>query len=1151
MMTSASVRDALVDALHTDLVGPVEGGELAGERLELAPSRWYLTGFLVPARASVEAREDPEHNEGDMDDGPDTSGNATDASDGETRTASRRFFPSSIGLSVLVPEGTQALDVSVSWGDYERVETATENNRLSVTWQRCSQVASLRVPVQPQMPLPIPGGRGLLLHVVDREVPRIDGHVLVPAGTRALSLFVVNEREVSEDVPERRDEGFAFQVQLRVACAEGFIPRPDLHGHRSRDPDERIADLQFRDVHEFAVGHGASAVAHLVDGRCTRVETAWVPSASVNRVDAASASDLGVDPGALRLDVLARATDSGALQASLRPLVAAWRSFLDAQASTAGLSPERAEVAATLVHEARVAARRVEDGIQALADPVAFTCFTTMNKVVAAAMRQRDATYADEGAGSANVPTWRPFQLAFILLNLRGVVEPTHADRRRVDLLYFPTGGGKTEAYLGLAAFTMLLRRRRNPGMSGGGNSVLMRYTLRLLTLDQLERATTLICAMELERRADPTQWGAWPFEIGLWVGSAATPNHIGDPKNPSPESAIGRVRQYITTKGAGERPVPVERCPWCLATLVRDGGEPFTVTDEGKPTARLRVKCVRAGAMRAGKGPCPFSREGAAKKLGPGTLPMCLTDEEVYRRAPGFLIATVDKFANLPWVGESGAILGKITHATAEGYLTASEKKVNGEKVSVPPPDLVIQDELHLISGPLGTMVGLYEAAFDALMERDGVRPKVIASTATVRRAEAQTRALFCREGTTIFPPPMPDRRDLFFARTLRDEGSARRYVGIAGQGRSHKVVMLRVYLSLLGAAKKHWDALGGAVAGNPADPYMTLLGYFNSLKELGNARRIVEDEVISRVRAYGERKRLDAPSGDFASRTLRYEVEELTSRESTARVAQSKAALALPHWFKPQDGDLLPVDVALATNMISVGLDITRLGLMVVCGQPKATAEYIQTTSRVGRDKDRPGLVVTLLNIHRPRDRSHYERFGVFHEAFYRAVEATSVTPFSPRALDRGLAGVTVALARHTRDSLTPAKAVSKILTEPGIADLVAGVLDKRERDHIAETVSPRAGARARDLIDVWVRVVKSHLGQSELQYGREPDGGKVKSLLRDPLEPVEEPFDRFRARRSLRDVEAMANVWVQPLGWDRSSGDGSVEADAKETT
>jgi len=441
--------------------------------------------------------------------------------------------------------------------------------------------------------------------------------------------------------------------------------------------------------------------------------------------------------------------------------------------------------------------------------------------------------------------------------------------------------------------------------------------------------------------------------------------------------------------------PIPLEDCPWCGQKFTRNAF--VLVPDEDEP-ADLRIVCTNRR--------CAFS--------GDRPLPIVAVDEPIYRRLPAFLIATVDKFAALPWEGRTGVLFGKVDRFDKRGFYGPCDPG-RGAPLEPPllPPDLVIQDELHLISGPLGTMAGLYETVVDALAARAGkndpIRPKIVASTATVRRAGRQIQSLFARSAVEVFPPPGADRRDSFFARTATAASiNPRLYVGVAAQGRSLKVVLLRTYLALLSAAKRLYDAAGGTtVPDNPADPYMTLVGYFNSLRELGGSRRIVEDEVTSRLRSFGQRLRLGQTAGPFVDRSIAYEVLELTSRETTNKVAEAKRRLALR--FRDPER----VDVAIATNMISVGLDITRLGLMVVLGQPKTTAEYIQATSRVGRDSDRPGLVVTLFNIHRPRDRSHYERFEAYHQSFYRAVEATSVTPFSPRALDRGLAGVVVALA------------------------------------------------------------------------------------------------------------------------------------------
>ncbi|MGH6677317.1 MAG: helicase-related protein, partial [Xanthobacteraceae bacterium] len=264
-------------------------------------------------------------------------------------------------------------------------------------------------------------------------------------------------------------------------------------------------------------------------------------------------------------------------------------------------------------------------------------------------------------------------------------------------------------------------------------------------------------------------------------------------------------------------------------------------------------------------------------------------------------------------------------------------------------------------------------------------VRPKIVASTATVRRATDQIEALFDRRTTGIFPPPGVDRTDSFFARTVpATNDPARMYMGIAAQGRGPKLVFLRSLTTLLAAAQSEFNAnvpAGGGSA-NPADPYMTAVCYFNALRELGGARRIVEDEVRDRTARYGtERHRVDPPGKPFADRRIK-EPLELTSRVSTDEVA--KARQRLESRF---ENGADRVDVALATNMISVGLDITRLGLMIVQGQPKTAAEYIQATSRVGRDPSRPGLVVAVLNLHKPRDRMHFEQFGQFHRTFYRS--------------------------------------------------------------------------------------------------------------------------------------------------------------------
>ena len=849
-----------------------------------------------------------------------------------------------------------------------------------------------------------------------------------------------------------------------------------------------------------------------------------MPTADVEKVVPDNPADVE-----LGMEALAAAASAEAIRGMVEPMITEYATWIDGQLRQLPEDAARAQVSRDLMARAGRAKDRIQAGIEALDQPSVLDAFRIANRAIATAIRQRNCQGAPGATPSAEAPpAWRPFQLAFLLTNIAGVVDGEHPDRKVVDLLFFPTGGGKTEAYLGLAAFTMVLRRLRDPSIHSAGLSVIMRYTLRLLTLDQLGRAATLICALELERQNDVPTLGSWPFEIGLWVGQTATPNAMGKKGDLNRYSARARTISFLNDDKRKPSPIPLENCPWCGTKFRKDS---FTLLPDANEPTDLRIMCVSRR--------CAFHARRQARGL-----PILAVDDPIYRRLPAFIIATVDKFANLPWIGETAGLFGRVERYDVDGFYGPTRVGMGRAlERPLPPPDLIIQDELHLISGPLGTMVGFYETAVDALcaspVGHEGQRPKIVASTATVRRAERQIRGVFGRANVDIFPPPGPDRRDSFFAKTASPaERHPRTYVGVAAQGRNLKVVLLRTYLALLSAGQKAWQEDRGARnPDNPADPYMTLVGYFNSLRELGGSRRIVEDEVRTRLGDYGRRRRrLNMDQRLFADRTQFAEPRELTSRVSTNEVADTKRRLDLPFREKER------VDVALATNMISVGLDITRLGLMVVLGQPKTAAEYIQATSRVGRDDQRPGLVVTLLNVHRPRDRSHYERFGAWHESFYRAVEATSVTPFSPRAIDRGIAAITVALARLGHRELTAPARAAAITQHRNELDFVLDAVSRRAEGHDRELTTQeqeelrqRVRGRVQDLLDTWESIAGR---KGELQYQREV--GVAPPLLFNPLDPdlERQPQEarKFVAHRSLRDVEPTVNLWLRnPEGFE----------------
>jgi hypothetical protein len=1171
MTTSVEIRGDVVEVFRRDLIGPGErDADLATERLNESPSRWYLTGFLAPAEDplgldGVDDESDPaaqEEMETDVEEpDADQAGAAADNEQPETPNTRRRFLPSSIGLTVLLDPDVKGIEARISWGDYRTEPRLPEElflpeplpeevgedgkpkriERPLVDW--------IRIPRQGTVTLPVGDGRGGPIVVPESAAEQRRGGGLTlethsrlfsftrPDGTtervRALTVFLVNRRANVHRY--YADASYAFQARLELVCESGFRPRYDLSGYQAADWDLRIADLHYRDVCEWAVGRNAAAgwdSAEESAGVVSRVWTDPLPRAEVERVAPNEDADLKarVTFGMETLAELARG-DGGGLGKALADLPALYGLWIDAERQKlVSLPQKRRETAGQLIRDMETAKGRIAAGIDILTrDARSRKAFRFMNLSVARAARRRNAGPKGDPQALPE-PEWRPFQLAFILLNLSGLVDRMHVDRQSADLLFFPTGGGKTEAYLGLAAFVIAHRRLSGSGVLGAGVAVVMRYTLRLLTLDQLARAAGVVCALELMRTEASNVdengrrlLGDWPIEIGLWVGSDASPNRLGGRGKTDETTAVGRVRRY--RNGRDKRaPAPLKACPWCGTAFTRNSFR--CIPDELAPK-NLEIRCDNTA--------CDFT--------GNRPLPVLTVDEPIYRRLPAFLIATVDKFASLPWEGETGAFFGHVNRFDENvGFYGASEPGrgrplYNG--FSLGPPDLIIQDELHLISGPLGTVVGLYEAAIDQLASRGSgdtrVRPKIVASTATVRRAADQINALFDRPKTSVFPAPGVDRTDSFFARTVpSSKDPARLYLGIAAQGRGPKLVFLRSLTTLVAAAQAAYDAEPPVNGQNKssADPYMTALCYFNALRELGGARRIVEDEVRDRAARYGsQRRRLDPADAPFADRKIK-EPMELTSRESTDKVAKAKQDLETT--FGPNASDT--VDVALATNMISVGLDITRLGLMVVQGQPKTAAEYIQATSRVGRDHSRPGLVVTVLNLHKPRDRMHFEQFGQFHKTFYRAVEATSVTPWAARALDRALAAVVVAAARHVDRTLTPEAAVDELKNAVGTRAAVRDAIVARAPERMIAGGRAALAALIDDILEAWVTTAdEQSAGGNAFGYAHKKSPQR---LLHMPLEPeilnLSEPHKRFVAGRSMRDVEPSVALMVRdPYG------------------
>jgi hypothetical protein len=832
MTSSVDIRTQIVNVFRRDLIGPgAQDGDLAKERLNESPSRWYLTGFLAPAEdplglEGIDDEGDPsaqEEMEIDVEepDADGAGGAAGDNEEPEAPNARRRFLTSSIGLTVLLDPDVKELEAHISWGDYVTEPRLPEDillpeppaaelgedgkpkriERPLVDWVRTPKERVVRLLVRDGRgdPIVVPEsaaeqrrGGGLALETHSRlfSYATPDGKT---ERVRALTVFLVNRRATVHRFYS--DVSYAFQARVELSCTAGFRPRHDLSSYRAQDWDLRVADLHYRDICEWAVGRNAAAgwdADSDIAGDVTRVWTDPLPTAEVERVAPNEDTELKVRVafGMETLGQMAEA-DGAALGGALADLPALYGLWIEAERKKlTGLPARRQETGEGLIAEMETAKSRIANGIGILArDAKARTAFRFMNLAVALAARRRNAGATGDPNGLPE-PQWRPFQLAFVLLNLVGLVDRTHLDRETADLLFFPTGGGKTEAYLGLAAFVIAHRRLSGSGVLGAGVAVIMRYTLRLLTLDQLARAAGVVCALELMRtdaknidEQGRRLLGDWPIEIGLWVGSDASPNVLGGRGKSDETTAVGRVRRY--RNGRDKRaPAPLKACPWC--------GTAFTpssfacMPNELAPT-NLEIRCANTG--------CDFSRNRP--------LPILTVDEPIYRRLPAFLIATVDKFASLPWVGETGAFFGHVDRLEeGVGFYGAAEPgrgrpMYNG--FSLDPPDLIIQDELHLIAGPLGTVAGLYEAAIDQLAARHigekRVRPKIVASTATVRRAADQIEALFDRGKTSVFPPSGLDRTDSFFASTVPSATDpARLYLGIAAQGRGPTTCLFAV---------------------------------------------------------------------------------------------------------------------------------------------------------------------------------------------------------------------------------------------------------------------------------------------------------------------------------------------------------------------
>lgn len=1113
------MRENILNFIKRELIGPdpvKPHVQANGEEILInePPRLRYGAGILFPKAATFEKTDTTTADENQIlqkvDDEPKNDDDPVKTDDSnvpvdmaeefeEEIGLSNSFLPSAMGFSCFSKIPKNGFNIAITAaiykpGDYSYPkEDGTTTNRK----------AYYRIPLDqtiifPADDIPVLSGKSVDKFLVDKDGKEINlklnirnrthGHA-TDKGIHLLTFTLINQHTGGTE--NIKNEDCFFQVSFSVTSDDAsFYPYKEAALKTDKD-DEKSNRLLFRNKKTFAVGHGISPVWNddSTENTC-KISTESIPIYEIKPIVPAELESVE-----LKMYDLSDLSDKE-IMTNLNALNAAYESWIDAQEKTAKeeLNDDLLDTALRHIDSCRLCLLRMKEGVELLnINKTAYRAFKLMNR----AMLLQQLHYSIEtrnwilergiitGLKDTNLPdiknnstwkpglgAWRPFQLAFVLMNLNAMLFADHQDREIVDLIWFPTGGGKTEAYLGLSAFTIFLKRLKDKNDSG--TTVLMRYTLRLLTAQQFQRAASLICACDLIRKENEAELGNDRITIGLWVGEL-TPNRRDEARKAFREMEQGKDEQ---------NPFIVLKCPWCGTQM---GYLKDARTNKVKGYKRRRLGLYETIVYQCDNSKCDFS-------LPEFNLPLIVIDEDIYDNPPSLLIGTVDKFAMLTWRPEARSIFG-----------------FRGDD-RLSPPELIIQDELHLISGPLGSMVGLYETMIEELCTKDNVKPKIIASSATISRAKEQINALYGRgtKNVNIFPAQCLNAGDSFFA--YEDKNSTGRiYAGIfASALPSHATAQVRTLSSLLQAVKSI-----PVTDERDRDPYWTALTYFNSIRELGHAATLIRADIREYMNSIWIRKAIKGDERRFINRDI-----ELTSRVNSNDIPDYLEQLS-----KSWTGDKseYPVDVCLATNMISVGVDISRLGLMTVIGQPKTTSEYIQSTSRVGRSRKGPGLVFTIYNCSKPRDRSHFEHFQEYHSKIYSKVEPTSVTPFSAPARERALHAIFIGLIRfyaapENREKPRPFPGEEIIAKVTQIIYDRVNLIDEGEYEKTLELLEEK--------IEYWKNEQPMVYGKP---FGQITDTPLIYSAGTNPPEDIKERA--WATPTSMRNVDSTCDAYIIP--------------------
>lgn len=916
---------------------------------------------------------------------------------------------------------------------------------------------------------------------------------------------------------ETLNQACLFQTEIKVKTPQ-LQSFNDYKNNLYKSEEDRMLDFLYREKLSYGVGHNTACTWEDCEDD-TKTPT-WVSSTFIPQfnVKSQSTDSENFDKRYLEIKQLSSfSNNKNTIISNLKKLASAYLEWIEKEKiETNRLNEYDKALGLSNIEKCRTIQVRMLKGIELLeGNNDAFYAFQLANSAIYLQMFQNEKYFSERKDGfeafertenpqfeyqeyatknypnPSRIPCWRPFQLAFILQCLPSFIDQNSDDRDLVDLLYFPTGGGKTEAYLALSAFLIFWRRLKYPTSYGGVN-IIIRYTLRLLSAQQFERATKLILACEFIRKNNQPDLGNERITIGFWVGGSTIPNKIKSNDKNCAEQKLNETQNILNDpkkKYYPINPFQLSNCQWCNTKIVGKTHE------DTNPSIGHRINRQNQLTSHCLNPNCAYSEQNDG-------LPIVLVDDDIYSNPPTMLFATVDKFAQLAWKGEATSLFNHNDNRK---------------------PELIIQDELHLLSGPLGSLVGLFENVILSLCTTETQKPKIIVSTATVKNVEEQVKGLYNCE-VQIFPQNATNADNTFFSKTLSE--SKRRYLGILPTGKTQTMANLRLNAALLFARLELWKE---STDKTDADQFWTILSYFKSLKHIGRFSNKITAELMPEIKQLQVRYLMNVFPYNNNYSKLPYRNLELTSRIPNERIKKNLDKLDIPF-----DGNIekyQSFDIVLATNMISVGLDVGRLGIMLMNGMPPNTAEYIQASSRVARKNE--GIVFSLFDPNNTRDLSYFEDFVLFHKTFYKQVEPISVTPFAENAVEKLLFTSMITYFRHKMGFSENKMAIALLENKQQLENEFKQIFDNHS---FADSDDRQLiFSKIIDLIQQWEYKIQASPPLSRdgglYYYGGKQETEKKKNLLK-PIQEQSNAEDVLVGMQSMRSVEPSASIKINRL-------------------